>query len=238
MCWHSESRVRFGIDKPREPTKGMLKSKLTRLCSHASVEIGCVFVPINPRNLSNRDEVLFMIDTARSVTPGKRPVVVTCSSEVTTQLDELGVLGDAVKVVISAEAIQNWTSFEALMSPQAASAANSEVHSRDKIVDGLVVFTSGTTSKPKGCFTQHPMLAHTYETDTMMGPDAKICSIVPNNHSMGHLTCSITHTGGTALVYPGPGFQADAVMQTMVREKITQVRKPLAPSAVYVWILG
>lgn len=168
-----------------------------------------------------------MIDTARSVAPEKRPVVVTCSSELTTRVDDLGIFGDAVKVVVSTEAIPNWTSFEALMSPQAPSAEDGEVNSQGKIIEGLVVFTSGTTSKPKGCFTQYPMLTHVFETDAMMALDDKLCCVVPNNHAMGHLTCSICHTGGTALIYPGPGFQADAVMQTLLREKVTQVRKLL-----------
>lgn len=164
-----------------------------------------------------------MISTAKSVTPGKRPVVVTCSSELTTQVDELGILDDAIKVVVSTEAIQNWTSFESLMSPQASSADDGKVEFGDRIVDGLVVFTSGTTSKPKGCFSQHPMLTNTFESGTMMGPDSKLCCALPNNHAMGHLSCSRCHTAGTALIYPGPGFQAHAVMQTLLREKITQV---------------
>ncbi|KAH6656998.1 hypothetical protein BKA67DRAFT_513505 [Truncatella angustata] len=165
----------------------------------AAADIGCVFVPINPRNLANREEVIHMVNTARKAVPGKRSVD------------------------------HGWLPFENLMLGAVSSiGAETSGKMADKVIDGYVLFTSGTTSMPKGCFRKFPALNYPIEcqlantTEGMPIAGDRICGVLPNNHAMGHFFIPLTFGVGAAMIFPGPFFQADIMLKTLYREKVTQ----------------
>ena len=88
-----------------------------------------------------------------------------------------------------------------------------------------IQFTSGTTGAPKGAtLTHHNILNNGYFTAEGMAltEQDRLCIPVPLYHCfgmvMGVLGC-LTH--GAAMVFPGEGFDALAVLQTVAEERCT-----------------
>ncbi|KAH8682289.1 hypothetical protein BX600DRAFT_505894 [Xylariales sp. PMI_506] len=194
----------------------------------SAVELDCPLVPLNPRNLINKDEVSYMVNLALGDLPKKKPVVIAADEEVAKSIDSLGVLRDALKIVVqSAGASDDWVPFETLLVPLPVPTVE-RIDDPDKVVNGVVLFTSGTTSLPKGTLKQYPMVdsildaAARYPPPDGMVHGSKICGLLPNNHAMGHFVMQMAHAAGAALVLPGPGFQPDLMLDTLHREKITQ----------------
>ncbi|KAI0126844.1 AMP-binding enzyme [Xylariales sp. AK1849] len=195
----------------------------------SAAEIGCVLVPINPRNLDNKEEVIHMIKTAKRATLGMETVVMVPNAEVAQSVDDLGLLTGGTKIIeASSGASHGWIPFANFMSSSPLQTAGTEEPEK-KIIDGLVLFTSGTTSLPKGQLKQWPMFNSLVENALLNPPKdgmtvgSRFCSVLPNNHAMGFFTVLFAHTGGTAVVYPGATFQTDIMFETLYREKITQV---------------
>jgi fatty-acyl-CoA synthase len=88
-----------------------------------------------------------------------------------------------------------------------------------------IQFTSGTTGAPKGAtLTHHNILNNGYfigEAQRLSEQD-KVCIPVPLYHCfgmvLGNLAC-VTH--GAAMVYPGAGFEPEAVLKTVSKERCT-----------------
>ncbi|KAK9779680.1 hypothetical protein SCAR479_03287 [Seiridium cardinale] len=205
----------------------------------AVAEIGCIFVPINPRNLANKEEVIHMVKTAKSVAPGKRSVLITTNPDLINPLEDLSIFQDSIKIITSSlQTSRGWLPFEELMSkPSPDDAVQINGQAADKVIDGFVLFTSGTTSLPKGCFRKYPAFNYFFETslaskyeDQMVAGD-RVCGVLPNNHAMGHFWVPMTHATGAAMVYPGPTFQTDTMLKTLYREKISHT--VLVPTMMY-----
>jgi fatty-acyl-CoA synthase len=88
-----------------------------------------------------------------------------------------------------------------------------------------IQFTSGTTGAPKGAtLTHHNILNNGYFIGEAMKltPQDSLCIPVPLYHCfgmvLGNLACT---THGTAMVYPGEGFDPLATLQTVAEEKCT-----------------
>lgn len=175
-------------------------------------------VPMNPRNLNNRGEIMHMVKIAMSVTPGKQPAVIVENLDLAKTVDYLGLFPGSIRVVkIGLEESDSWIQFEKLMY-QPGLRANEEVEEVSaKIIDGIVLFTSGTTSLPKGCLKQFPMHASVMEAAVMqssvqdaLAPGSSFAVVLPNNHAMGELVTLLAATAGATVVYPGPAFQVSA----------------------------
>ena len=88
-----------------------------------------------------------------------------------------------------------------------------------------IQFTSGTTGAPKGAtLTHHNILNNGYfigEAQRLSEQD-NVCIPVPLYHCfgmvLGNLAC-VTH--GAAMVYPGAGFEPEAVLRTVSEERCT-----------------
>jgi fatty-acyl-CoA synthase len=90
-----------------------------------------------------------------------------------------------------------------------------------------IQFTSGTTGSPKGATLSHHNLLNNgfFCGETMRyTEDDRLCIPVPLYHcfgnSIGVMAC-ITH--GTAMVFPGEGFDPLAVLQTVQEERCTSL---------------
>ena len=88
-----------------------------------------------------------------------------------------------------------------------------------------IQFTSGTTGAPKGATLSHHNILNNgffIGEALRLGPADKVCIPVPLYHCfgmvLGNLAC-ITH--GSAMVYPGGGFDPLAVLQTVHEERCT-----------------
>ena len=88
-----------------------------------------------------------------------------------------------------------------------------------------IQFTSGTTGAPKGATLSHRNLLHNAVATTagmQLGPGDRLCIPVPLYHCfgmvLGVLACLAS---GAAMIFPGPAFDAAAVLACVERERCT-----------------
>ncbi|KDN65336.1 putative AMP-binding enzyme [Colletotrichum sublineola] len=221
------------------------------LAAWASIAMGGTLIPLNPMNLKNRDEVAHMLKTALSLsTQGQRPSLVYAADlNVAQDVDELGsdVLGPrAIKILASGSGPRaGWLRVEDLIkAPSLSRDFNQEIPLSSLSGDGpeksgIVLFTSGSTSRPKGLFCRHSVL-NTFTNTRLLHsprhvlpqPGSRICSILPNNHGNGWTCIQTAHGRGAALVFPGPSFSTpESLLSTFHRESITHTM--LVPALVH-----
>jgi acyl-CoA synthetase (AMP-forming)/AMP-acid ligase II len=137
----------------------MSKTNAQFTISWTAIALRCIQCPINPRNLANAAEVTHMFKTTMSAVPVQRAILVTTEPNMVNSIDQLGLFDDAIKIVVAppSETPQGWVPFEQLMDQSHAPSvqANGLNGTEEQFVDALVLFTSGTTSTPKGVLKQH-----------------------------------------------------------------------------------
>lgn len=193
--------------------------------------MGCVLVPLNPRNLDNEIELRSMIQTAILASQCRKLVVVAGTQIISKRIDALEDLSRAVKVVVSDPAVNDgWIPFLSLMN-----VSHRNVNDHRKITErvwqssGTVLFTSGTTSLPKGVFHRYSDYSHHLEGIKMLPdqaglpPNSKCCCVLPNNHLLAFYSHWNAYAWGAAWIFPGPAFQPDEMLKTLRRERITHI---------------
>ncbi|OBR09711.1 AMP-binding enzyme [Colletotrichum higginsianum IMI 349063] len=223
------------------------------LAAWASVVTGCTLTPLNPLTLKNRDEASHMLRTALSLAPDghKLRVIYAADSDVAKNVDELDadILGaHSIKILASgSEARDGWLHLDGLVRALDASGSGdlslytplAGLEGKDHAQAGIVLFTSGSTSRPKGLFCRHAVL-NTYTNSRLLlspphllpQPGSRVCSILPNNHGNGWTCIQTAHGRGAALVFPGPAFSTpEALLSTLRRERITHTL--LVPTLVH-----
>jgi acyl-CoA synthetase (AMP-forming)/AMP-acid ligase II len=195
----------------------------------ASHKLGCPFVPLNPRNLFNATEARHMLAVADVA------VVIVGSPESAAAFDALACQSERTLLKISAgdAALNGWVSFSELLSVDAerngeAAPTNSDPnhtmvdslsignpHDHDALV--TVLFTSGTTSLPKGCPHTNRTLNAFMKNLALGGcsSDDVFCGVLPNNHAMGYFYVLHFFCEGGSVVYPSPSFQADQMAKAL-----------------------
>jgi acyl-CoA synthetase (AMP-forming)/AMP-acid ligase II len=194
----------------------------------AAIETDCVLVPINPRSLPNKEEISHMLSTVSIATSGQDLVFVIGNADLAQQVDSLPHSEDAVKIVVSDdEFLSGWTSFTDVMglSKTGENPITSLVGSLQPPTSSLILFTSGTTSLPKGC--EWSLSTASANANMKHGRVGSIqagdswCVVVPNNHALGWLCCTSAFSVGAAVVFPGPGFDPQSMMTALLLEKCT-----------------
>ncbi|KAI9826481.1 MAG: hypothetical protein M1819_007330 [Sarea resinae] len=194
------------------------------LASWAAYRLGCVHVPINPSNLSNTEEVKHMIRTVVGLHKSQPVAILAGSPDLARRIDDLNLGLDSVKIAVDGPA-GGWIPFDDLMKAvDTPSEPIQQRYSRSQSSDTSIFFTSGTTSLPKGCFTRgSPFIASLewrHSHGAALAGDATAV-VVPNNHAIGFICLMTTLTHGATVVFPGPTFAPQAMMDAMQRERCT-----------------
>ncbi len=208
------------------------------LAQFATAKAGIILVNINPAyRLSELEYTLNKVGVSALITPERFKtseyvaMVETLAPEICESKDSLEAAKlPALKHVIQigGRARPGWRSFDDV----AALAGSAEKQSLTKISAGLdcrdainIQFTSGTTGLPKGAtLSHHNILNNGFFVGEAVGlaPGDRLCIPVPLYHCfgmvMGNLGC-LTH--GATMVYPGDGFEPEAVLQAVQDEKCT-----------------
>ncbi|EFQ36552.1 AMP-binding enzyme [Colletotrichum graminicola] len=223
------------------------------LAAWASVAMGCTLTPLNPLTLKNRDEAAHMLRTALALAPdGRYPrFVYAADADVARDVDELdaSILGPrSIKILASGSKIrEGWLRLDDLISALDVGGSGdlcldtllAGLECKDHAQAGIVLFTSGSTSRPKGLFCRHSVL-NTYTNSRLLlspphllpQPGSRICSILPNNHGNGWTCIQTAHGRGATLVFPGPAFSTpEALLSTLRRERITHTL--LVPTLIH-----
>lgn len=190
--------------------------------------MGCILVPLNPRNLDNEIELRSMIQTAIMAGQSENMVVIAGTHSISERIDALGDLSQAVKVVVGdSAATDNWIPFSSLMdvSHRSTNGSNNKPWKNS----GTVLFTSGTTSLPQGVLHRYSDYSHHLEGIKMfpdqggLPPDSKCCCVLPNNHLLAFYSHWNAYAWGAAWIFPGPVFHPDEMLKTLRRERITHI---------------
>ncbi|KAJ3962448.1 hypothetical protein N0V92_000825 [Colletotrichum tropicale] len=196
-----------------------------------------------------------MLRTALSLGPdGRGPrFIYAANSDVARHIDELdadsGILGPHfVKILASGSKMrEGWLRLDDLMLSIDGNGRGDLCHSnpslglegKDHAQAGIVLFTSGSTSRPKGLFCHHTVLNTYTNSRLLLSPShilpqlgSRVCSILPNNHGNGWTCIQTAHGRGAALVFPGPAFSTpEALLSTFRQEQITHT--VLVPTLIH-----
>jgi acyl-CoA synthetase (AMP-forming)/AMP-acid ligase II len=187
------------------------------------------FVPLNPRNLLNATEARHMLTVADAA------VIIVGSAESAAVFDALAYHSKRtlLKIVAGDATLDGWISFSELLSVEAEPNGGTTPTNHDSIntmVDSLlirdlddddalvtVLFTSGTTSLPKGCPHTDRTLNAFMKNLALGGcsSDDAFCGVLPNNHAMGYFYVLHFFCEGGSVVYPSPTFQADQMAKAL-----------------------
>ncbi|KAL8653565.1 MAG: hypothetical protein Q9210_002019 [Variospora velana] len=194
----------------------------------AAHKLGCPFVPINPRSLVNHEEAGHMLRVA-----GISAVLVQ-DSDLAARFDaipkELDLL--RAKIVIAETAPDpSWVTFASLMEELDTPPTGDADVAGNSIV--AILFTSGTTSLPKAVPHTDTTLNAFCENLSLGGTseESAFGAVLPNNHAMGYFYTLHFMMHGATVVYPGPTFDAIAMVKALREEKCTHTT--LVPTTLY-----
>ena len=199
---------------------------LTRLAAHMT---GGLFAPLNPRSLTNKDEVIHLLGLFLSHAPVKRLVVIAEDEEVANKIDGLGNevegLKDALKVVASNNSPTTDSSWHPFPSLMTSTPNNPPLSSIDfpNATDETIFCTSGTTSRPKACVwttAQVSYYTHTLTRQSFTVDDNILC-VAPNNHVAGNEAVVDALSFGGTVVFPSARFDLDTFARAAKVEKAT-----------------
>ncbi|KAH9903906.1 acetyl-CoA synthetase-like protein [Xylariomycetidae sp. FL2044] len=205
----------------------------------ASEALDCIWIPLNTRSLANSAEVTHMVRTGLSVAaPAKRPVILVEDDDVARKVDDLNLdgLAGAYKVVVNDQAASpGWAAFAELMTERQHELSE-EVLQRGGHDSSFVVFTSGTTSLPKGVHAT-PLAHFERYLEAMwlspqfasLPPPRALCA-GPANHVPGRYQQVWPLCMRGTAVYASPAFDLERTAEALVKEKITHVA--LVPTMV------
>ena len=194
------------------------------LTQYATALAGLVLVNINPAyRLSELEYALNKVGCVALITATRFK-----SSDYIGMLDALGAAKLPLlrhRIQIGPETAPGFTNFAGLMVPadKAALHATALTLQADDPIN--IQFTSGTTGAPKGAtLTHHNILNNGFfvgETMRLTEQDS-ICIPVPLYHCfgmvLGNMACT---THGSAMVYPGEGFDPLETLRTVAAERCT-----------------
>jgi fatty-acyl-CoA synthase len=179
----------------------------------AASTLGAIAVPINFR--LSRDEVRFMLADCGAVALLADAGCAELASDVREALTGPGVL------------LSTGTADPGL--DRALAGAPREMHVDANMLDpALIMYTSGTTGRPKGAVLTHANLAA--QTQTLIqfwqlhrGDEVNLCA-VPMFHigAIGTLAPMLA-IGGTTAIMPSGQFDADVMLDILEAEKVTHV---------------
>ncbi|KAF2758868.1 acetyl-CoA synthetase-like protein [Pseudovirgaria hyperparasitica] len=208
------------------------------ICFWAADALGCSFVPINPKNLTNVAEVDHMLRTMLSVGPSSEGAVIIAGSDTMEKVDVLAIPESTLKCVVGVSTSSDWVPFEQLCQPNAGPGAGLNKHDdgfESSNLHSLVMFTSGTTSLPKGCLLDQDILRATYMqwkigNEVTHRPDTIVCHALPNNHMAAMHYMLHTLSEGGMIMHPGPSFDPDLLLKMSTIERCTLLL--LVPAAL------
>lgn len=183
----------------------------------AGHEAGCILVPLNPQLTA--DELAWQFADA-----GVRVVVASVES-LGSARGALDRMGAAVEVIVVGDDPTSPDSCVTLWDEACAAEPVVTGHETDPDETALILYTSGTTGRPKGVELTHASLlwnARAVAAGFMPdGPRTVALGVLPLFHSFGHTVIqhAVLLAGGTAVLLPR--FSPAAAVEAMHRHRVT-----------------
>jgi acyl-CoA synthetase (AMP-forming)/AMP-acid ligase II/acyl carrier protein len=200
----------------------------------ATMHLGCRFVPLDPRTVAQTEEALYLLWQANA------DVLLVASSSLAAQVDEIlqkQQKRDILRCVLSkgptGQLPEGWRMIMEAMqsSPESTDLCpGSAISPQDTAV---ILFTSGTTSRPKACAqTSVNLSAPAVQLGKAfnMAPGHNICQHLPSFHIFGIAFSLGAWLAGATIVFPSPSFDAAASIRAI--QQGTTVHAPCVPIMV------
>ncbi|KAJ5787326.1 hypothetical protein N7457_002316 [Penicillium paradoxum] len=195
------------------------------IATWAAYQIGCAYVPINPKGLLNAKEMRHMLQTATKGCQSGSLGIIAGTSDMCARIEELTTEFNCIRILVEGE-MDGWTPFKELMeipAPDSQQTLCREDHSESS--DRTIFFTSGTTSLPKGCVMPSAYgfaaALRWRESSTPMLPGDRVLFTLPNNHGFGWLCIIAPFLNAATVVLPGPSFVPEAVIKAIHEEQVS-----------------
>jgi len=187
------------------------------ICYFACFKIGITVIPINYR--LKEDEAHYIIDHSK-------PTVLISQKSLFSQIaDNMPELPSVERsYLIDSEGEFSVTlPFSDLLNPVESTTAYVEIPSE---TEAAVLYTSGTTGKPKGAVLAHDqMMIHTVNhcrlVDYKSDDKTLVCLALSNNFAFSHQMLSALYTGATLVI--NATFDPDEVLEKIVRSGVTML---------------
>lgn len=205
------------------------------IATWAAYRIGCVHVPINPKNLSNTVEPQHMFQTVMNGCHSGTLATIAGNFDLCAPIEKLTSGLNCMKILVEGQR-DGWTSFGDLM--QKPAEYGQDVRCKDAVSEPLessLLFTSGTTSLPKGCCLETSSYPFTVATGWNKGsqpvlPGDKFVHVLPNNHCYSYMYLMSCFVNAATVVFPGSNFVPETLIQVIQQEKCNHVA--LVPTMV------
>ena len=204
------------------------------LCLWAAARIGCPFVPINPAVATRAHELQHMLRFLNigALVVHDQSIAKELSINAPLQVQEIG-----IKLLASGCGETDWEALDDVL--QMSDVSETKVKDQDIEDTALVLFTSGTTSMPKGCPHSHRTIAAIcYSAALNFGLDEnrKSCNVMRMFHLGGVIeSLPIWAVGGT-VVFPSQQFHAQSTLEAIEREGCTDTL--LVPTMLHALLDG
>lgn len=210
----------------------------------AAHSLGCPFVPLNPRTLANA------VETQHMLTVANVSAVIVESPESAAKVDSVYNSNGRklVKIVAGEVPVDGWTTIADLL--EIGRSADTKVqnvvrpdsaYGNESVIAGTVtiLYTSGTTSLPKGC-PHTDLTLNAFMKNLSLGgasSDDIFCAFLPNNHAMGYFYVLHYFCNGGAVIYPSAAYDPSACAKALAVHKCTHtVHVSTALHSLLEWI--
>ena len=205
---------------------------------------------LNPRTLANA------VETRHLLTVADVAAVIVESPESATVFDSIYSAGERklIKVVAGEKQVEGWTTIADLLEigrkadtkdstvARPDSAMGSEASSESESEPSrtvTILYTSGTTSLPKGC-PHTDLTLNAFMKNLSLGgvsSDDIFCAFLPNNHAMGYFYVLHYFCNGSAVVYPSAAYDPAATAEALTVHNCTRtVHVSTALHSLIEWI--
>ena len=187
------------------------------ICYFACFKIGVTVIPINYRLKEEEDH--YILDHCK-------PLILISQKSLYSQI--AGIMHELPGIrhcylVDSEGEFADTLPFSDLLEPVQATTSHAEIPGH---TDAVVLYTSGTTGRPKGAELAHDQMAahtlgHCKLVDYQGRDKTLVCLALSNNFAFSHqLLCAI-HAGATLVI--NPAFDAEEVLQRIESSGITML---------------
>jgi acyl-CoA synthetase (AMP-forming)/AMP-acid ligase II len=206
----------------------------------AAHKLSCPFVPLSSRTLTN------VVQTRHMLTVANLTAIIVEDFESAAAFDQMWHAGArrVIKIVAGDASPEGWTSISELLAIGRRARVNlngenGKLHTREA-EHGVessntvsILFTSGTTSLPKGC--PHTDLSlNAFSKLLSLGgasPQDIFCSVLPNSHAMGYFYVLHFFMNAGTVVYPSATYEPAAMAQALAAHSCTHAT--LVPTALH-----